>query len=194
MYCTMGHRKAAEDSASIASGSSLSVRLDGMVCVVPCTEPPHLEVWPDARDPDIERKSRPESEGMPTSAVSRAVSVPLVGRIRAGDPISADEAHEETFLLPRQLVGEGTLFLLKVAGDSMIEAAIADGDWVIVRQQPVAENGQIVAALIDGEATVKTFRRSDGQVWLMPHNPAYEPIPGNRATLLGKVVVVLRRL
>ena len=95
---------------------------------------------------------------------------------------------------PRRSVGEGTLFLLKVVGDSMIEAAITDGDWVVVRQQPVAENGDIVAAMIDGEATVKTFRRKDGHVWLMPHNAAYEPIPGDDAVVLGRVVTVLRKL
>ena len=97
-------------------------------------------------------------------------------------------------MLPRQLVGDGTLFLLRVRGDSMINAAITDGDLVVVREQQKAENGDIVAAMIDGEATVKTLRRADGQVWLMPHNPAYPPIPGKDATILGKVVTVLRRL
>lgn len=120
--------------------------------------------------------------------------VPLVGRIAAGGPILAEEAVEDVFALPRQLVGEGTHFLLNVTGDSMIEAAIADGDWVVVRQQPVAENGDVVAAMIDGEATVKTFKRRDGKVWLMPHNPAYEPIPGDNATILGRVVAVLRKM
>ncbi len=120
--------------------------------------------------------------------------VPVVGRIAAGGPILAEQAVEDVFPLPRQIVGEGTLFLLKVVGDSMIDAAIADGDWVVVRQQPVAENGDIVAAMLDGEATVKTFRRRDGQVWLMPHNSAYEPISGNDATILGRVTAVLRRV
>jgi repressor LexA len=120
--------------------------------------------------------------------------VPLVGRIAAGGPILAEEAVEDVFTLPRQLVGEGTHFLLKISGDSMIEAAIADGDWVVVRQQPVAENGDIVAAMIEGEATVKTYRRRDNHVWLMPHNPAFEPILGDDATILGKVVAVIRRL
>jgi repressor LexA len=120
--------------------------------------------------------------------------VPLVGRIAAGGPILAEEVVEDVFPLPRQIVGEGTLFLLKVAGDSMIEAAIADGDWVVVRQQPVAENGDIVAAMIDGEATVKTLKRKDGHVWLMPQNVAYEPIPGEEAAVLGRVVAVLRRV
>jgi repressor LexA len=120
--------------------------------------------------------------------------VPVVGRIAAGGPILAEQAVEDVFPLPRQLVGAGTLFLLKVAGDSMIEAAICDGDWVVVRQQPVADNGEIVAAMIDGEATVKTFKRRDGHVWLLPQNPAYEPIPGDDATVLGRVVAVLRRV
>jgi repressor LexA len=120
--------------------------------------------------------------------------VPVVGRIAAGGPILAEEAVEDVFPLPKQVVGEGTLFLLQVKGDSMIDAAICDGDWVVVRQQPVAEAGEIVAAMIDGEATVKTFKRRDGHVWLMPHNPAYEPIPGDDATILGRVTAVLRRV
>jgi repressor LexA len=120
--------------------------------------------------------------------------VPVVGRIAAGGPILAEEAIEDIFPLPKQLVGDGTLFLLKVVGDSMINAAIADGDWVVVRQQPVAENGDIVAAMIESEATVKTFKRAAGHVWLMPHNPAYAPIPGEEATILGRVVAVLRRV
>ena len=120
--------------------------------------------------------------------------VPVVGRIAAGGPILAEEAIEDVFPLPTQLVGDGTLFLLNVVGDSMIEAAICDGDWVVVRQQNVADNGDIVAAMIDGEATVKTFKRRDGHVWLMPHNPAYEPINGDEASVLGRVVAVLRRV
>ena len=120
--------------------------------------------------------------------------VPVLGRIAAGGPILAEEAIEDVFPLPRELVGEGTLFLLKVVGDSMVEAAICDGDWVVVRQQHVADNGDIVAAMIDGEATVKTFKRAGGQVWLMPHNPAFDPIPGNDATVLGKVVTVIRKV
>jgi repressor LexA len=120
--------------------------------------------------------------------------VPLVGRIAAGGPVLAEQAVEDVFPLPRELVGDGTLFMLKVAGDSMVEAAICDGDWVVVRQQPTAENGEIVAAMIDGEATVKTYKRRDGHVWLLPHNPAYEPIPGDEASILGRVVSVLRRV
>jgi repressor LexA len=120
--------------------------------------------------------------------------VPMVGRIAAGGPILAEERIEEVLPLPKELVGEGTLFLLEVVGDSMIDAAICSGDYVVVRQQPTAENGEIVAALIDGEATVKTFQRKGGQVWLLPHNDAYEPIDGTHATILGKVTTVLRRV
>ncbi|GAA4242812.1 transcriptional repressor LexA [Actinomadura meridiana] len=130
-----------------------------------------------------------------TAAQPAPAYVPLVGRIAAGGPILAEESVEDVFTLPKQLVGEGTHFLLKVTGDSMIEAAIADGDWVVVRQQPVAEQGDVVAAMIDGEATVKTFkRRDDGHIWLLPQNPAYEPIAADEATVLGRVVAVLRKM
>ncbi|MBF6181421.1 transcriptional repressor LexA [Nocardia otitidiscaviarum] len=120
--------------------------------------------------------------------------VPVLGRIAAGGPILAEQAVEDVFPLPRELVGEGSLFLLKVVGQSMVDAAICDGDWVVVRQQNVADNGDIVAAMIDGEATVKTFKRTGSQVWLMPHNPLFEPIPGNDAQILGKVVTVIRKI
>ena len=127
-------------------------------------------------------------------AYHAAVHVPVLGRIAAGRPTLAEERIEDVFALPRQLVGEGTMFLLEVKGDSMIDAAICDGDWVVVRQQPTAVNGDMVAALLDNEATVKTFKRKDQQVWLLPHNPAYDPIDGNHATILGKVVAVLRKV
>ncbi|REE95513.1 transcriptional repressor LexA [Thermomonospora umbrina] len=136
----------------------------------------------------------PESFESAAASSTAPALVPLVGRIAAGGPILAEEAVEDVFALPKQLVGEGTHFLLKVSGDSMIEAAIADGDWVVVRQQPVAENGDIVAAMIDGEATVKTFKRKDDHIWLMPQNKAYEPIPGDEASVLGRVVAVLRKM
>ncbi|GAA1920799.1 transcriptional repressor LexA [Nocardioides lentus] len=128
-------------------------------------------------------------------AMPAATYVPVLGRIAAGGPILAEERVEEIFPLPKQLVGEGTLFLLEVQGDSMIDLAICSGDYVVVRQQQTAVNGDIVAAMIDGEATVKTFRRGDdGHLWLMPHNDAYEPIDGTHATVLGKVTTVLRRV
>ena len=126
--------------------------------------------------------------------------VPLVGHVAAGVPILADQHIEDVFPLPRQLVGEGELIMLRVVGDSMIDAAITHGDWVVVRCKSDIENGDIVAAMIesdtsaDREATVKTFRKRDGHVWLIPHNPAYAPIPGDNATIVGKVVAVLRRI
>lgn len=120
--------------------------------------------------------------------------VPVVGRIAAGGPILAEQSIETVFPLPTELVGDGELFLLKVVGESMIEAAICDGDWVVVRRQQDAVNGDIVAALLDEEATVKTFKRKDGRVWLLPHNSAFEPIDGSHAQILGKVVAVLRRV
>jgi repressor LexA len=127
-------------------------------------------------------------------AMPAASYVPVVGRIAAGGPILAEERVEDVFPLPKQLVGDGQLFLLEVRGDSMVDAAICDGDYVVIRQQPTAENGEIVAAMIDGEATVKTFQRKDGNVWLLPHNTAYDPIDGTHATILGKVTAVLRRV
>lgn len=123
-----------------------------------------------------------------------SVEVPVLGRIAAGGPILAEQSVEDVFSLPKQLVGEGTLFLLEVRGDSMIEAAICDGDYVVVRQQPEAYNGDIVAALLGDEATVKTFKRTLDHVWLLPHNPAYDPIDGTHASILGKVVAVLRKV
>jgi repressor LexA len=130
-----------------------------------------------------------------TGVLSReAVYVPLIGRIAAGGPILADQYVRDVFPLPRQLVGEGTLFLLAVVGDSMINAAIADGDLVAVRRQEDAQNGDIVAAMLDGEATVRTLERSDGHAWLLPRNPAYAPILGDQASILGRVIAVLRRV
>lgn len=135
----------------------------------------------------------------PTDAPEKAPimesrDVPLVGRIAAGTPITAEQAIDDVMRLPKRLTGDGELFMLEVHGDSMIDAAICDGDFVVVRQQNDAENGDIVAALLDDEATVKTLRRDNGHVWLMPHNPAYSPIDGTHATIMGRVVTVLRRL
>lgn len=120
--------------------------------------------------------------------------IPLVGRIAAGVPITAQQHVDDVFALPAQFTGNGNLFMLEVHGDSMIDAAICDGDYVVVRQQHTAENGDIVAALLGDEATVKTFRKEHGHVWLIPHNPAYAPIDGTHATIMGKVVTVLRKL
>ena len=162
---------------------------------------PHLANQDFLRGPDeaptddatVEEVGQDSASG-PLARRPEPAFVPLLGDIAAGGPILAEEAVQSVFPLPREIVGEGTLFLLNVRGDSMVEAAIRDGDWVVVRQQPVAENGEIVAAMIEGEATVKTLRRRGGHVWLMPENPAYDPIPGDDATVLGRVVAVLRRL
>jgi repressor LexA len=133
-----------------------------------------------------------------TGAVGATEYVPLVGRIAAGGPILAQEEIEELIPMPRDLVGDGTLFALTVVGDSMVDAAIWDGDTVVVRQQPTAESGEIVAAMIDGEATIKQLKlqntASGRHVWLMPRNAAYDPIPGDEASILGRVVAVMRRL
>ncbi len=144
-------------------------------------------VMPDV--PDLEDDPTGSGDARPEASY-----VPVLGRIAAGVPIMAEEVVEDVFPLPRQIVGEGPLFLLRVVGDSMIEAAICDGDWVVVRQQPTAENGEIVAAMLDNEATVKTFKRRDGKVWLMPANPDFSPIDGDHATILGRVTAVLRRI
>jgi repressor lexA len=126
--------------------------------------------------------------------VDPSVNVPVVGRIAAGSPILADQVVEEVLPLPRSLTGDGELFMLKVVGDSMVEAAICDGDWVVIRRQPVAENGEIVAAMIEGEATVKVLQRKDGHTLLLPRNSEYRPIPADDAEILGRVVTVLRSL
>jgi len=160
--------------------------------------PRALEVFlPEVMAARRSMSSADESTIDPTGigdTVPAASYVPMLGRIAAGGPILAEEQITDVFPLPKQLVGEGTLFLLEVAGDSMIDAAICNGDYVVIRQAQEAANGDIVAALIDGEATVKTFQRKDGQVWLLPHNAAYDPIDGTHATILGKVTAVLRRL
>ena len=136
------------------------------------------------QDPDPSLAAEPASE----------VAVPLLGRIAAGAPITAEEHIEDVLSLPRQLVGEGRLFALTVSGQSMINARIQDGDTVVVRTQPQAESGDIVAAMIDGEATIKRLRRTANRTWLMPENPEYPPIPAERARILGRVVAVLRSL
>ncbi len=187
------------DRAGLASSSSAAHQLKVLQAKGFIFRDPHrpraLEVrLPDSMSvPEEVAPVRFVEPDLPAPA-ARSVEVPILGRIAAGGPILAEQAVEDVFALPRQLVGEGTLFLLEVKGDSMIDAAICDGDYVVVRQQPDAVNGDIVAALLGDEATVKTFKRTPGQVWLLPHNPAYEPIDGNSASILGKVVAVLRRV
>ena len=130
----------------------------------------------------------------PSESIAESQDVPLVGRIAAGVPITAEQHVDDVMRLPERLTGSGNLFMLEVHGDSMVDAAICDGDFVVVREQNSAVNGDIVAALLDDEATVKTFRKENGHIWLMPHNPAYSPIDGTYATIMGKVVTVLRKL
>lgn len=189
------------DAVGLASSSSVAHQLKvletkGFLRRDP-NRPRALEVLlPGA--PAAQPSAPPVTEGQDETGIGDAypepVHVPVLGRIAAGGPILAEERVEDVFALPRQLVGEGNMFLLEVTGDSMIDAAICDGDWVVVRQADTAENGDIVAALLDTEATVKTFKRTKDQIWLMPHNQAYEPIDGNHASILGKVVAVLRRI
>ena len=196
------------EAAGLASTSSVSHHLSSLekkvylsrgagrprtAVVRPASAPASLQ----ADQPRGDSEQRGDSEGPGDVVRQRVAHVPLVGRIAAGGPILAEQAVEDVFPLPRQLVGEGELIMLQVVGDSMINAAIADGDWVVVRPETEVENGDIVAATIDGvevEGTVKTFKRADGHVWLMPHNPAYAPILGDDATIVGKVVAVLRRV
>jgi repressor LexA len=144
------------------------------------------------------RRDSGKNRSIQVRAASPTVSVPLVGEIRAGEPILAEERIEGRFLLPRQLVGEGEVFMLRVRGDSMIGAQIAEHDYVVVREQPDADNGEIVVALVPGVedgATVKRLsRREDGHVWLLPANDRYQPIAADGGTILGRVVTVLRRI
>lgn len=181
------------DAVGLSSLSSVTHQLNQLELAGYLRRDPNrpraLEVLIELPTTDERPASTSESGPVP---VGDAAMVPLVGRIAAGIPITADQQVDEVFPLPRQLVGKGELFMLKVVGESMIDAAICDGDWVVVRQQHTAENGEIVAAMLDGEATVKVFRQRDGHTWLLPRNTAFEPILGDDAEVLGKVVAVLR--
>jgi repressor LexA len=187
------------DAAGLASTSSVSHQLavleqKGFIRRDP-NRPRALEVRSSEDGPATAGPSlHPVDDDALNAANPAPAMVPVVGRIAAGGPILAEQVVEDVFPLPRTVVGDGTLFMLRVQGDSMVDAAITDGDWVVVRQQPDAANGEIVAAMLDGEATVKTFRRRDGHAWLLPHNAAYSPIPADQARILGKVVAVLRKV
>ncbi len=139
------------------------------------------------------RKSAPKQVETPEDA-SPANFIPVVGRIAAGSPILAEQEVEEYYPMPAHLVGDGELFMLQIDGESMKDAGILHGDWVVVRSQPVAEQGEFVAALIDGEATAKEFHKDSTGVWLLPHNEDYAPIPGEKAEIMGKIVSVFRKL
>ncbi|MCL3776681.1 MULTISPECIES: transcriptional repressor LexA [unclassified Actinomyces] len=156
---------------------------------------------PDVTDLASHRRAPSEDTALPVLpgvGEGEAVAVPLVGRIAAGSPILAEQEVEDVMALPRRLTGDGELFMLQVHGDSMIDAAICDRDWVVVRAQADAANGEIVAAMVEdvdgASATVKVLSRRDGHQWLLPRNPDYAPIPGDHATIMGKVVTVLRAL
>lgn len=191
-----------EIGKAVGLGSTSSVayqlsRLEKMGYLSRGAGRPRTAVVLPLTDPAIQQQADHANGDTAEQTITR---VPLIGRIAAGRPILADGSIEDIIPLPRQLVGGGELIMLNVAGDSMINAAIADGDWVVVRLESDVENGDIVAAMVvsdtsaDGEATVKTFKRSGGHVWLISHNPAYAPILGDDAKILGKVVAVLRRI
>jgi repressor LexA len=190
------------DAVGLTSTSSVSYQLSilqkkgylqrdvGRPRTVEVRLPGHPAVRPEPRKEEEEAGDIPGID-IPSQ---EAAYVPLVGRIAAGEPLLAEEPLEDVFPLPRQLVGEGDFLIMEFVGDSMIDAAIRDGDWIVVRRQPDGENGDIVAALIDGEPIIKTFKRSSDHVWLISHNPVYAPILGDDATILGKVVAVMRRV
>jgi repressor LexA len=174
------------EAAGLSSPSSVKYQLEAL----------EAKGW-IRRDPSRGRALEvltPGDERFEDIKPERTHNVPLVGRIAAGCPILAEQNVEEVFPLPASLVGEGDLFMLKVVGDSMIDAAICDGDFVVIRSQKDANKGEIVAAMIDGEATVKTFSKKSGQIWLLPANDSYQPIDGNQAEILGVVTAVLRSL
>ena len=174
------------EAAGLSSPSSVKYQLEAL----------EAKGW-IRRDPSRGRALEvltPGDERFEDIKPERTHNVPLVGRIAAGGPILAEQNVEELFPLPASLVGEGDLFMLKVVGDSMIDAAICDGDFVVIRSQKDANKGEIVAAMIDGEATVKTLSKKNGQIWLLPANDNYQPIDGNQAEILGVVTAVLRSL
>lgn len=150
------------------------------------TKPRALEVFnSDGSSCAVTETERPASRG--------TVSLPLVGRVAAGLPILAEQNIEDTFTLPTEIATDSSSFMLEVHGESMINAGIYNGDYIVVREQKSAMNGEIVVALIDGEATVKTFYKEQGRVRLQPENDAMEPIYAENPTILGKVVALMRR-
>jgi repressor LexA len=178
------------EAAGLASKSSVSYHLSILqekgYLRRDAGRPRTVDAWPE---PEFDKTS-----GSTNLSSLETVLVPLMGQIPAGVPVFPQQPIEEALPLPRQLVGDGDLFVLTVSSDSMINVGIFSGDWVVVRQQSVAENGEIVAAMVDGESMVRTYMRTGRQVWLVPHHPAHTPIPGDRAEILGKVVTVLRRM
>lgn len=140
------------------------------------------------------KKSKPSTDTDVPEDASTPRYIPVVGQIAAGSPILAEENVSSYYPMPEDLLGDGDLFMLQVVGESMRDAGILPGDWVVVRSQPVAEEGEFVAALLDGEATVKEFHKDSSGVWLLPHNDAYSPIDGTNAEIMGRVVSVFRTM
>lgn len=155
------------------------------------TKPRALEVFEQEGNPDNNLDISQES---PVAEMRGVVSLPLVGRVAAGMPILAEQNIEDTFTIPTEIASDSSSFILEVHGNSMINVGIYNGDYIIVREQPSAMNGDIVVAMIDGSATVKTFYKERGRVRLQPENDAMEPIFADNPTILGKVVALMRRL
>ncbi|APT87009.1 MULTISPECIES: transcriptional repressor LexA [Corynebacterium] len=188
------------DAAGLQSTSSVAYQLKQLEEKGFLRRDPNKPRAVDVRHLDTEHSSRtkrhtPAASTPPAEDASVVSYVPVVGRIAAGSPITAEENIDTYFPLPGDILGGGELYMLKVVGDSMRDAGILNGDWVVVRSQSVAEEGEFVAALLDGEeATVKEFHRDSSGIWLLPHNEAYSPIKGDEADIMGKVVSVFRRL
>lgn len=155
------------------------------------SKPRALEVFEQEGNPDNNLGISQES---PVAEMRGVVSLPLVGRVAAGMPILAEQNIEDTFTIPTEIASDSSSFILEVHGNSMINVGIYNGDYIIVREQPSAMNGDIVVAMIDGSATVKTFYKERGRVRLQPENDAMEPIFADNPTILGKVVALMRRL
>lgn len=154
-----------------------------------------VRTLPESSTPKPGRKQNTKPSNSPDPSETSPTSfIPIVGSIAAGSPILAEENVDAYYPLPQEIVGDGELYMLEVVGESMRDAGILNGDWVVVRSQPVAEQGEFVAALIDGEATVKEFHKDSSGIWLLPHNDAFSPIPGDQADIMGKVVSVIRKL
>jgi len=186
-------------SETEAQGYPPSVREIGRAVGLKSTSTVHGHLSQLERKGYIRRdSSKPRAiEVLPAAGVlprSASVAVPLVGRVTAGLPVLAVENIEDYFPLPKDFGEQGTLFMLRVAGDSMIEAGILDGDYVIVRQQENAENGEIVVALIDDEATIKRFFKEKDRIRLQPENRFMDPIIVEDASIVGKVTGLVRRI
>lgn len=179
------------DAVGLQSTSSVAYQLRALERKGYLIRDAHKPRAVDVRTPSSSRQ--PSRRAQLPRGASHPSFIPYVGRIAAGGPILAEQSIEAVYPLPEEFVGSGENFILKVTGDSMKNLAILNGDFVVVRRQQVADNGDIVAAMIDGEATIKTFTKSVAGVWLVPANEAYSPIPGDYATILGKVVMVFRR-